>query len=149
MFGWFLKLEEQSEDGRGNLIMKKVLPTYTLEKSFTFEAAHQLPEHDGKCQRLHGHSWRMTVIVRGHQVSSEGPKTGMVMDYGDIPAVVKPLVEEFLDHHFLNETLPIYPTSEMIAEWVYQQLKPQIPKLSAVVIEETCTARCIYSEDVS
>lgn len=123
------------------------MPTWTLGKQFTFEAAHRLPEHDGKCQRLHGHSWVGWVEVQSSSLVTEGPKSGMVMDYSDLSAFVAPLVENYLDHHYLNETLNLpAPTSEAVARWVFEYLRPLLgPMLFTVVIEETCTARCRYS----
>lgn|ERR1700734_1619846 len=121
---------------------------YKLRKKFTFEASHQLPHHDGKCQRLHGHSWVGWLIVEGNYLVVEGtcdPQSGMLVDYGRISAVIKPLVEQFLDHHHLNETTGLEnPTSERLAWWIYNQVKPLLPQLTAVRIDETCTASCTY-----
>ena len=117
---------------------------YTLEKDFRFEAAHHLPLHDGKCRRKHGHSFKGTIILQGTAVALTGPKTGMVIDYGDVSALMKPLLDNVLDHHDLNETLPtVYPTSENLAAWIFGQLRPHLGNmLVGVTIEETCTARC-------
>ena len=119
---------------------------FTITKQFRFEAAHRLPHHDGKCQRLHGHSWRMNIVLQGDRLVTAGPKQGMLKDYGDVSAAVKPLVEQCLDHHYLNETIPSIenPTSENIAKWVFEQLQPIIPELVAVTIYETCTSECTY-----
>lgn len=121
------------------------MPTFTLTKEFRFEAAHRLPLHDGKCQRLHGHSWKGRVIVRSETLVKEGPKSGMVQDYAEISAAVNGWVEGCLDHYYLNETLPLEnPTSEEIARWLYSILKPSLPLLVAVEIDETCTSSCRY-----
>ena len=118
---------------------------FKLEKMFRFEAAHQLTQHDGKCRRLHGHSWVVRLVLEGNALATDGPKRGMLVDYGDVSAAMKPVLEEKLDHHYLNETLPgIYPTSEQLAFWLYHTLKPSLPLLSAVIIEETCTSRCEF-----
>jgi 6-pyruvoyltetrahydropterin/6-carboxytetrahydropterin synthase len=67
------------------------------------------------------------------------------MDYGDMSSVVKPLVEAKLDHHYLNDTTSLYnPTSEELARWIYEQLKPLLPSLLWVEIQETCTSSCRY-----
>jgi 6-pyruvoyltetrahydropterin/6-carboxytetrahydropterin synthase len=117
----------------------------TLKKEFLFEAAHKLPNHDGKCQRLHGHSWKMRVVVVGDHLHNCGPKQGMLTDYAEISAIVKPVVEMYLDHHYLNETLKLEnPTSECICIWLYEYLKPQLPLLASVEIDETCTSSCLY-----
>jgi 6-pyruvoyltetrahydropterin/6-carboxytetrahydropterin synthase len=121
---------------------------WQLEKSFTFEASHQLPLHDGKCARMHGHSWVGKVIVRGNRLHTEGPKTGMLIDYADIKRILSPIVDEQLDHWHLNQTTELeHPTSEEIARWLFQKLKPLLPGLYAIVIDETATSSCIYTEE--
>ena len=118
---------------------------FTLTKEFRFEAAHKLPSHDGKCARLHGHSWKMRVELQGDILFAAGPKIGMLQDFGDISTLVRPLVEEKLDHHYLNETTGLEnPTSEELARWIYNQLRGIVPQLSAVEIDETCTSSCRY-----
>ena len=61
---------------------------WTLVKKFTFEAAHQLTKHQGKCSRLHGHSWVGYVYVSGDNLKQSGSEAGMVMDYGEIKKVI-------------------------------------------------------------
>lgn len=121
--------------------------TWELMKRFTFEASHMLPRHDGKCKRLHGHSWSLTVCVKGGTLHQTGPKQGMLVDYGDISAQVKPLIDGFLDHWHLNDTVDPNPTSEVIAKWVFDKLKPLLPGLDWVVVGETCTCECRYYGD--
>ena len=121
------------------------MPVWFLEKEFRFEAAHMLPHHDGKCRRLHGHSWRMTVRIDGTSLEDGGAKVGMLFDYGDISSIVNPIVRDYLDHYYLNETLDLEnPTSEEIARWAFEKLNPILPNLHSITIEETCTARCTY-----
>lgn len=118
---------------------------FRLEKEFKFEAAHRLPHHGGKCRRLHGHSWRGRLVVEGESLHTAGSSTGMLVDFDVLKRSVKDVVEHKLDHHYLNETLDLEsPTSEEIARWVYDRLKPSLPLLVAVIIEETCTSRCEY-----
>lgn len=119
---------------------------FTLTKEFSFEAAHKLPLHDGKCARLHGHSWKMRVVIRGRTLVSAGPKSGMLLDYSDISKVVRAFVDDKLDHHYLNESTELdNPTSEILARWIYDQLFQILPAgLKAVEIDETCTCSCRY-----
>jgi 6-pyruvoyltetrahydropterin/6-carboxytetrahydropterin synthase len=118
---------------------------FVLEKRFPFEASHCLQHHDSKCSRLHGHSYVLVVEVATEALVSVGPKKGMVMDFDEITSIVRPVVDKFLDHQHLNDTLSTdAPTAEYIAYWVYMQLKPHIPHLSAVTVEETATARATY-----
>jgi 6-pyruvoyltetrahydropterin/6-carboxytetrahydropterin synthase len=120
---------------------------WILSKEFTFEAAHQLPQHDGKCARLHGHSWKAIVFVAGDLLQVTGAKAGMLIDYADIKGIVKPIIDDYLDHHYLNETTGLDdPTSEAIAAWLYRFIKPNLPGLIAVRIDETCTSSCTYAE---
>jgi 6-pyruvoyltetrahydropterin/6-carboxytetrahydropterin synthase len=111
-------------------------------KEFTFEAAHDLPNtpEGHKCRRLHGHSFRVRLSVEGEV----DPVTGWVMDYAEIKAAFKP-IWDLLDHHYLNNIPGLEnPTSEVIAKWIWAELKPLLPELSEVKLWETCTAGCTY-----
>jgi 6-pyruvoyltetrahydropterin/6-carboxytetrahydropterin synthase len=111
-------------------------------KSFTFEAAHSLPRvpPGHKCARLHGHSYALTVHLSG----PVNDQTGWVMDFADIRAAVKPLLER-LDHQCLNEIEGLEnSTCENLAQWIWQRLKPALPLLSKIVINETQTSGCVY-----
>ena len=113
-----------------------------LVKDFRFEAAHFLPNvaEGHKCRRIHGHSFRGEVAVRG----PVGEKSGWVMDFADLKQAVEPLVER-LDHYLLNDVEGLEnPTSERIAIWLWDRLAPTLPGLHRVTIEETCTSRCHY-----
>jgi len=113
-----------------------------LRKTFQFEAAHLLPNlpESHKCRRLHGHSFRAEIVIEGPR----DPKLGWVMDYADISDAFKPLWEQ-LDHRYLNEVPGLEnPTSENIALWIWERLKPVLPQLTEVIVAETCTARCVY-----
>jgi 6-pyruvoyltetrahydropterin/6-carboxytetrahydropterin synthase len=113
-----------------------------LAKSFSFEAAHFLPSfpEGHKCRRMHGHSFKVDVVVEGPL----DPARGYLVDYGDIKRAVAPLHDE-LDHRLLND-LPglANPTSEMLGVWVWDRLQPVLPMLAEVIVHETCTSRCEY-----
>lgn len=113
-----------------------------LRKTFQFEAAHLLPRlpESHKCRRLHGHSFKVEIAVTGEC----DPQLGWVMDYADISKAFKATWEK-LDHRYLNEIPGLEnPTSENIAVWIWNELKPKLSLLSEVVVAETCTARCVY-----
>jgi 6-pyruvoyltetrahydropterin/6-carboxytetrahydropterin synthase len=111
-------------------------------KEFRFEAAHRLPnvpaEH--KCARLHGHSFRVEVHVRGEVDEA----VGWVRDFSDLKAAFEPLHEQ-LDHRYLNEIPGLEnPTSEVLARWIWQRLEPMLAGLSCIVVRETCTSGAVY-----
>jgi 6-pyruvoyltetrahydropterin/6-carboxytetrahydropterin synthase len=111
-------------------------------KIFSIEAAHRLPKvpEGHKCARLHGHSFRVEVHVRGEP----HPDTGWVMDYAEIKAAFAPLYAQ-LDHNYLNDIEGLdNPTSEQLARWIWARLQPELTGLCKVVVHETCTAGAIY-----
>ncbi|MBE1302437.1 MAG: 6-carboxytetrahydropterin synthase QueD [Alteromonadaceae bacterium] len=116
-----------------------------IYKEFQFEAAHKLPNvpKGHKCARLHGHSFTAKIYVSG----KVGNTTGWVMDFADLKSIFTPIYKQ-LDHNYLNDIEGLEnPTSENIAIWIWDNLKPRLPILSKVEVKETCTAGCIYSGD--
>ncbi|MCB1165288.1 MAG: 6-carboxytetrahydropterin synthase QueD [Leptospiraceae bacterium] len=114
-----------------------------IVKKYRFEAAHFLPAvpEGHKCRRMHGHSFRFELVLRGEV----DPGTGWLIDFGDISKVVKPLIENHLDHYLLNEVDGLEnPTSEQISIWLWNRIKPNLPLLREIVVHETCTARCVF-----
>ena len=113
-----------------------------LVREFRFEAAHRLPRvpREHKCYRLHGHSFRCEIAVRG-EVNSE---TGWFIDYAVITEAFEPIRQQ-LDHYYLNEIDGLEnATSELLARWIWEKLQGVLPGLHRVTIRETCTARCDY-----
>ena len=113
-----------------------------LVKDFRFEAAHFLPNvpEGHKCRRIHGHSFRGEVAVRG----PIDPKLGWLIDFADLKKAVDPIVAR-LDHYMLNDLEGLEnPTSEILAMWIWRELAAHVPNLHRVTIEETCTSRCHY-----
>ena len=111
-------------------------------KDFSFDSAHRLPHvpEGHKCGRLHGHTFHVRVTVRG----VAGEHTGWVMDFADLKAAWKPM-DRILDHRYLNEIEGLEnPTSEVLAVWIWDRLKPVLPELWEVQVKETCTSGCSY-----
>lgn len=121
---------------------EKGYSTLEIFKEFTFEAAHLLPNtpEGHKCRRLHGHSFRVAIYVKG-EVEAQ---SGWIIDFADIKKAFQPIFKR-LDHNYLNEVEGLEnPTSENIARWIWKNLKPDLPQLSKIVLHETCTAGCVY-----
>jgi 6-pyruvoyltetrahydropterin/6-carboxytetrahydropterin synthase len=113
-----------------------------LVHEFKFEAAHRLPKvpPGHKCARLHGHSFKVELAIAG----PVNPETGWFIDFGDVYDLWKPLHDK-LDHHYLNEIPGLEnPTSEVLAKWIWDQMRPSLPSLVQVTLFETCDARCEY-----
>jgi 6-pyruvoyltetrahydropterin/6-carboxytetrahydropterin synthase len=111
-------------------------------KEFTIEAAHRLPHvpTGHRCGRLHGHSFRIEIHVKG----DVDPQTGWVMDFADMKQAFQP-VHDQLDHSYLNDIDGLSnPTSENLSRWIWTHLRPALPLLSKVIVRETCTSGAIY-----
>jgi 6-pyruvoyltetrahydropterin/6-carboxytetrahydropterin synthase len=112
-----------------------------LERAFQIEAAHLLPRlpQGHKCRRLHGHSYRVRLVVEG----DVDPEMGWLMDFAAIDEAFGPLHEQ-LDHRYLNEVDGLdNPTAENIARWIWTRLGDELP-LAEVRVDETCEASCTY-----
>lgn len=118
---------------------------FELEKIFLFEAGHVLKHHDGKCREPHGHSYTLIVNIKADRLHSSGPKTNMVIDFQDVSSIVKPMIEEYFDHKWLNDTLKCDSTTvEFISKWIFDFLEPKIPGLHAITVYETATSKVTY-----
>lgn len=128
--------------------------TVTISKQFSFDAAHVLrsgPDDEvnwelfGRCSQLHGHTYTLTVYVTG-EIS---PGTGMVLNYADLTAVVKPIIE-MLDHKFLNDVFKHLTTAEhmvsTIAGLIEHELQVQHPyvQLTQVILQETPRTQAVW-----
>lgn len=122
---------------------------YELRVEDNFSAAHKLREYKGQCENLHGHTWRVQVVVRTKELDN----TGLAIDFRDIKQALDSLIQ-VLDHTCLNE-LPVFkdhnPSSENIARWLYNELKnnPLLAKvkLQLVRVWESDTASAAYFEE--
>lgn len=111
-------------------------------KEFEFDAAHYLPHYHGKCEKLHGHTYKLVVELEGMP-----DEEGMIIDFLLLKQHVQEKVLEQLDHCCLNDLLP-QPSAENIAMWVWQQLESVLQgpnyKLYEVQVWETKTSGIIY-----
>lgn len=122
---------------------------YELTVEANFSAAHQLRGYKGKCERMHGHNWKVHV----HVVSDKLDGIDMVMDFHELKRLTNETIAP-LDHSLLNEMFPFTernPSSEAIAKWIYDSLKKKLPseavRVSAVTVWESDTASATYYED--
>lgn len=95
-----------------------------LCREFYFDAAHYIPNYKGKCEKLHGHTYKLEVVIEGAI-----KKDGMVVDFAIIKEIVETTIIEKLDHQALNELFE-NPTAEHILEWISVQLKGKLPVYS-------------------
>jgi 6-pyruvoyltetrahydropterin/6-carboxytetrahydropterin synthase len=113
-----------------------------IMQAFRFEAAHRLPNvpEQHRCRRLHGHSYRVELRLEG----PVDPVTGFVVDFFEVEAAFKPLLER-LDHYYLNDIEGLEnPTAENIAVWIWERIRKALPQLTSVVVYETADCAAEY-----
>jgi len=113
-----------------------------LKRIYAFEAAHRLPRVPAghKCARMHGHSYRVELALRG----PVDPDTGWLVDFAVIDDAWAPLGRE-LDHHTLNEIAGLdNPTCENLCTFIWSSLAGRVPHLATVTVWETADSCCTY-----
>lgn len=113
-----------------------------LYKAFTFDSAHFLPNlPDGHaCKQLHGHTYHLTVFIEGKIAEEEG----WVLDFTVLKKAVEPVIKQ-VDHKLLNDIEGLHnPTSERLAVWLWDNIKPALPLLKKIELKETPTSGVIY-----
>lgn len=104
-----------------------------VSKEFTFDAAHHLHAYEGKCKNLHGHTYRVVFGISG--IPNE---IGLTIDFGTIKSIWKEQIEGYLDHRYLNETLPpMNTTAENMVVWLYEKMEAalQLPQYLSTLTE--------------
>ncbi|MEH7524351.1 6-carboxytetrahydropterin synthase QueD [Bacillus sp. JJ1503] len=97
-----------------------------VSKEFTFDAAHHLHCYEGKCKNLHGHTYKVVFGISGFI-----DEIGLGIDFGDIKEIWKQEIEIYLDHRYLNETLPkMNTTAENMVVWIYEKMMESLNKRS-------------------
>lgn len=104
-----------------------------LSKEFKFHSAHFLPSYHGKCENLHGHTYKLRVTIEG-----QPDEEGMIKDFVEVKKIVQEKVIDKVDHFNLNEIIK-NPSAENIAVWIWQQLKEDL-NLFEIQVWETETA---------
>ncbi|HXN42116.1 MAG TPA: 6-carboxytetrahydropterin synthase QueD [Myxococcaceae bacterium] len=113
-----------------------------LSVDFNFSAAHLLPFYNGPCSRLHGHNYRLQVVIQG----TTNPKDGMIRDFEEIRVKVWEAVLAQCDHHNLNDFME-NPTAENVVAWMWPRLKRQLDGLKELRLWETPEYCVAYQED--
>ncbi|ADL07343.1 6-carboxytetrahydropterin synthase QueD [Thermosediminibacter oceani] len=113
-----------------------------LIKEFKFDAAHNLVKYKGKCEKLHGHTYRLVVVLEGTPDAE-----GMIMDFLELKNIVEENVLKFLDHSYINDYIE-QPSAENIAVWVWRRLEERVKRencrLYEVQVWETATSGAVY-----
>lgn len=140
---------------------------FTLQAEASFDAAHFLAGHAGKCRNLHGHRWLVRAEVQAKQLQTDGTERGMLLDFANFKQALKQLAEK-LDHKFIYEQgtlhaetvaalqnegfalieLPFRPTAEELARWFFQKLQQQGLEPAQVWVFETPENCASYFEEV-
>ncbi|RKH58701.1 6-carboxytetrahydropterin synthase QueD [Corallococcus llansteffanensis] len=120
--------------------LKKPTLVTEISKEFTFEAAHRLPNVPvgHKCSRVHGHSYRIEITIRG----PVHPQLGWIVDFAELNAAWQPIHAQ-LDHQLLNDVPGLEnPTSELLAAWLFERLFIPGTRIARIRVAETCTSSC-------
>ena len=110
-----------------------------ISMDFGFSAAHHLPMSKGRCEKVHGHNYKLRVTLAGEP----DPRTGMIMDFYALQEVVEKRVISELDHTNLNDLLE-NPTAELIAAWIWRRLEEDLPELFELILWEVTECFVTY-----
>ncbi|MCT8592502.1 6-carboxytetrahydropterin synthase QueD [Glaesserella parasuis] len=137
---------------------------FKIAKEFSFDMAHMLDGHDGKCKNLHGHTYTLQVEITG-ELHTNGAKSGMVMDYSDLKVAVKQHILDKMDHAFIYDStsekkckvatllqsldsktfgIPARTTAEQMAKYIFDTLTTEGLPVSLIRLWETPTSYCEY-----
>jgi len=115
------------------------MPGMTLSKDFTFDSAHNLVHYHGKCENLHGHTYRLRVTLYGKPAGAEA----MILDFGILKKIVHEKVIDRIDHAYLNEFVP-QSTAENLSVWIWNELEKPLDgpnyRLEEIRLWETATS---------
>jgi 6-pyruvoyltetrahydropterin/6-carboxytetrahydropterin synthase len=117
---------------------------FSIRVEGSFSSAHNIRHYKGNCEQLHGHNWRVEVVV-ARKTLEEG---GMVIDFRGLKTDLVEVLEK-LDHKYINN-IPYFkkvnPTSENIAKYIYDSLKPKVKGLKSITVWENPQSCATYEE---
>lgn len=100
----------------------------------TFAAGHALRNYKGKCENVHGHNFRVQVVIEGERLD----ETGLLVDFIDVKQAMRAIIDR-LDHVFLNDITPFdvkNPSAENIAEYFYEEMTQGLQSSGPVRVRE-------------
>ncbi len=120
----------------------ELIPSMLIFKEFTFDSAHYLPKvpPTHKCREMHGHTYRLRIYVEG----DPGEETGWIIDFTDLKKITAGVLAQ-IDHVCLNKVPGLdNPTCELLSIWIWDRLKPGLPRLARIELYETPTSGAVY-----
>jgi 6-pyruvoyltetrahydropterin/6-carboxytetrahydropterin synthase len=118
---------------------------FTVERAFTFSAGHSLTSGEGMCARPHGHTFTLTIILSAPRLQTEGPEKNMIVDLDRMQALIKPMIDQYFEHRWLNDTLETdAPTLEYAAYWIFNHLSPTLDHLYCIRLTEDGISTATY-----
>ena len=127
------------------------MPTWKLHTEFTFDAAHFIDGYDGKCGRMHGHTYKVHITAKSHKLNPSKylDTPDMVCDFKELKWAAADGKKGGLDHTVLNESIPVPTTAERIAEYIHKETKSKIPAdiVLKVTVWETENSWVEYTDE--
>ena len=115
---------------------------YTIRVKGEFSSAHNLKDYKGKCEKLHGHNWKVEAEIGNNRLDQHG----MIMDFRRAKDILNSVLD-MLDHKYLN-TMPFFkkhnPTSEIVAKFIYDEISKQVTGLTRITVWETDSSSASY-----
>jgi len=105
------------------------MPTWVLHTEFKFDAAHYIEGYDGKCGRMHGHTYKVHIKATSNKLNPSKylKSPDMVCDFNELKWAAEDSKKGGLDHAVLNDIIPVPTTAERIAEYIHKETKNRIP----------------------
>ncbi|MEO9885486.1 MAG: 6-carboxytetrahydropterin synthase [Balneola sp.] len=126
------------------------MPTWILHTEFKFDAAHFIEGYNGKCGRMHGHSYKVKVSAKSNKLNPSAylNSDDMVCDFKELKWAAKDADKGGLDHGFLNDLMEVNTTAERIAEYIHTETMKRIPEgiELKVIVWETDTCWVEYTD---
>ncbi len=114
-----------------------------------FSSAHYLRNYQGKCENLHGHNWKVELVVKGEKLD----KSGILVDFGVLKRYLKEVLD-MLDHKCINEEIEFFrsesPSSENLAKYIYEKLEDRLKdyevSIDYIKVFESENSFAVYSK---